>query len=57
MTNRRRTTEVIRRIREGRAGRLPVLRHDAPVPLADIAAAYKALRERKAVKYLIDLRP
>ena len=48
--------EVIRRIREGALDASLYYDMDAPVPLADIAAAYKALRERKAVKYLIDLR-
>ena len=46
--------EVVRRIREGALDASLYYDMDAPVPLADIAAAYKALRERKAVKYLID---
>ena len=48
--------EVVRRIREGALDASLYYDMDAPVPLADIAAAYAGLQKRKAVKYLIDLR-
>lgn len=47
--------EVIKRIREGFLDASMWYDMDSPVPLEDIASAYAALRERKALKYLIDL--
>lgn len=49
--------EVVRRIREGALNASLFYDSDAPVPLEDIAQAYENLRARRAVKYLIDLRP
>jgi L-iditol 2-dehydrogenase len=47
--------EVIKRIREGALNASLWYDMDAPVPLEHIGTAYAALRERKALKFLIDL--
>ncbi|MGI6622720.1 MAG: zinc-binding dehydrogenase [Clostridiaceae bacterium] len=47
--------EVIKRIREGFLDASLWYDKDSPVPLEEIASAYAALKERKALKYLIDL--
>lgn len=47
--------EVIKRIREGALDASLWYDIDNPVPLDNIAEAYAALREHKALKYLIDL--
>ena len=48
--------EVVRRIREGALDASLYYDMETPVPLEDLANAYANLRERRAVKYLIDLR-
>lgn len=48
--------EIIKRIREGFLDAALWYDMDSPIPLEQIDQAYTALKERKALKYLIDLK-